>query len=108
MVAINIKGGTPAGGESLCVSCEWGHVVKGFRTSDEATFCRKMYPDQRIPFAVSSWNGYSNKNMPSMGGMEKIAWILVTKGAGRPIGFVTPHRYQEIEAEAAKSNAAGT
>jgi hypothetical protein len=29
--------------------------------------------------------------------MEKIAWILVTKTAGRSIGFVTAEQFREME-----------
>jgi len=29
--------------------------------------------------------------------MERIAWILVTKTAGRSIGFVTAEQFQEME-----------
>jgi len=31
--------------------------------------------------------------------MEKIAWILLTKKAGRSIGFVTLKQFREMEGE---------
>jgi hypothetical protein len=34
--------------------------------------------------------------------MEKIAWILLTKKAGRSIGFVTAKQFREIEGEDAE------
>jgi hypothetical protein len=34
--------------------------------------------------------------------MEQIAWILLTKKAGRTIGFVTAKRFWEIEGDDAE------
>jgi len=34
--------------------------------------------------------------------MEKIAWILVTKTAGRQIGFVSAKEFRKIEGEDAE------
>jgi hypothetical protein len=34
--------------------------------------------------------------------MEKIAWVLLTKKAGRPAGFVTPSEFKKIEGEDAE------
>ena len=40
--------------------------------------------------------------------MEKIAWVLLTKKAGRDIGFVTAKRFREIEGEDAEMIPAAT
>ena len=34
--------------------------------------------------------------------MEKIAWVLLTKKAGRTIGFVTAKQFREIEGDDAE------
>jgi len=53
-------------------------------------------------FPVSQCSSYDDSRLPSKRDMEKIAWILLTKKAGRSIGFVTSKQFQEIEGEDAE------
>jgi hypothetical protein len=89
MVTIKIKDGTPEGAETLCANCRWAHIVKGFRVSEKEIFCRYLTDDRPVRF-------------PSKRDMEQIAWILLTKKAGRTIGFVTAKRFLEIEGDDAE------
>ena len=88
MVAIKIEDGTPEGTQPLCVTCRWGHIVKGFRVSQEIIRC--------------VWLAKSHKRHPSKRDMESIAWILLTKKTGRTIGFVTAKQFHEIEGDDAE------
>ena len=97
MVAIKVKGGTPQGAETLCRTCRWAHIVRGFGVSQERIHCHWLADDPRVPFPVSQCTSYDDKRIPSRRDMEQIAWVLLTKGAGRTIGFVTPKRFREIE-----------
>jgi len=54
-------------------------------------------------FPVSECSSYDDRGVPSRWDMEQIAWILVTKKAGRNIGFVTAKQFREIEDEDAES-----
>jgi hypothetical protein len=102
MVTIQIKDGTPQGTESLCVSCRWAHIMKGFSASQQTIHCRWLHYDPKVRFPVSQCNSYDDKRLPSKCDMEKIAWVLLTKSAGRTIGFVTAKRFREIEGDDAE------
>ena len=58
MVTIRIKGGTPQGAETLCVTCRWAHIVKGFGVSQEeirSSFARgwRVDPIEAATFDVT-------------------------------------------------------
>jgi hypothetical protein len=102
MVTIKVKDGTPEGGQSLCVTCRWAHITKGFSESQEMIHCRWLAHDPLIPFPVSQCSSYDDKRIPSKLDMEKIAWVLMTKKPGRTIGFVTAKQFREIEGDDAE------
>ena len=102
MVTIKVKDGTPQGAETLCVTCRWAHIVKGFRESEKEIFCRYLADDRPVRFPVSQCNSYDDRRIPSKRDMEQIAWILLTKKAGRTIGFVTAKQFWEIEGDDAE------
>jgi hypothetical protein len=101
MVTIKVKGGTPQGSESLCQTCTYGHVIKGFRASEEEVYCRYFYLEREIHFLVSQCTFYEDRRLASKREMEDIAWILRTDTPRRRVGFVSPEQIREIEAEAA-------
>lgn len=102
VVTIKVKNGTPQGTETLCVTCRWAHIVKGFSASQEQIRCRWLSNDLLVPFPVSERSSYDDKRLPSKCDMEKIAWVLLTKKAGRTIGFVTAKQFREIEGDDAE------
>lgn len=102
MVTIKIKDGTPQGTETLCVTCRWARIVKGFSVSQQEIHCGCHWPNRLVQFPVSQCSTYDDKRLPSKCDMEKIAWILLTKGAGRTIGFVTVKQFREIEGDDAE------
>lgn len=102
MVTIKVKNGTPQGTETLCVTCRWAHIVKGFSVSQELIRCRALRKVPPVPFPVSECSSYDDKRLPSKWDMEKIAWVLLTKKAGRTIGFVTAKQFREIEGDDAE------
>jgi hypothetical protein len=102
MVTISVKDGTPQGAETLCVTCRWAHIVKGFCVSQTEIRCNWLADAPPVPFPVSRCSSYDDKRIPSKRDMEKIAWILLTKKAGRTIGFVTAKQFWEIEGEDAE------
>lgn len=102
MVTIRVKGGTAEEGTTLCVTCAWGVVRKGYRAAEEEIFCRIVMPNGRVPFPVRECSAYEDRRVPSLYFMEKTAWVLLTKTAGRSIGFVTVDKFREIEGEDAE------
>lgn len=101
MVTIKVKGGTPQGSETLCRTCSYGHIIKGFRATEEEVFCRYFYLEREIHFPVSECTFYEDRRLASKREMEEIAWILRTDMPRRRVGFISPEQLREIEAEAA-------
>ena len=69
---IHVKDGTAIGSQSRCASCEHSHILRGFRESEEVTFCyyaRLMV----VPFKVRDCSNYSDKARPSWEQMEDLA-----------------------------------
>ena len=102
MVTIKVKDGTPQGTETLCVTCRWAHIVKGFSPSQKQIRCGWLANSPPVKFPVSQCSSYDDKRLPSKCDMEKIAWILLTKKTGRTIGFVTAKQFREIEGDDAE------
>ena len=91
MVKVTVKGGTPEGCESLCRSCTNGHIITGFRASEEQVFCRTFYIEREIHFPVRMCTFYADKRLATKTEMEEIAWHLRSTN-GKPcrnLGFVS-------------------
>ena len=101
MVTIKVRGGTPQGGSTLCQTCSYGHLIKGFRATEEEVFCRYFYLEREIRFPVSECTFYEDRRLASKKEMEDIAWILRTDMPRRRVGFISPEQLRELEAEAA-------
>ena len=87
MTVIKIRGGTPQGTESLCNSCYWAHIQRGFAESEEVVLCAFLRQPHVVTFKVSQCTDYNDKRVPSKADMESIAWIIRTKDINRPVGF---------------------
>ena len=100
-----VQNGTPVTGDWLCRTCSYAQIQKGYAASEELITC--MYRSwsgrpRPIPFKIWECSAYADRRLPSLDGMEKTAWILLTKQAGRSIGFVTAREFKEIEGEDAE------
>ena len=101
MVTIKVRGGTPQGSETLCRTCSYGHLIKGFRATEEEVFCRYFYLEREIRFPVSECTFYEDRRLASKREMEDIAWILRTDMPRRRVGFISPEQLREVEAQSA-------
>ena len=104
MVTIRVKGGIPEGCESLCRTCTRGHIIAGFRATEEEVFCRTFYIEREIRFPVRNCTFYEDRRLASKEDMEEIAWRLrsTTTKPNQGLGFVNAAQFQEIESEAAE------
>ncbi len=73
MTTVRVKNGTPVEGQSKCASCTFGHIICGFRESEEMVFCDYSSGFIRIPFKVRECSSYSDRNRPDWEQMEKLA-----------------------------------
>ena len=89
MTVSRIRSGTLQGTESLCNSCYWAHIQRGFAESEEIVLCAFLRPARPVPFKVSECTDYCDKRIPSKQDMEEIAWIIRTKDINRPMGFAS-------------------
>jgi hypothetical protein len=81
-----IKGGTPVGSESLCRTCEYAHIMTGYRESEMVTICTRVHPNTVLPFKISECTSYYDKNRPSWKQMQDLA-IDITPAPLKPVGF---------------------
>jgi len=102
MLTVKVKDGTPIHGNSLCDSCTWSLMIRGFRENDKIAFCTYVNPTVRVLFPVRECSGHCNKNEPTKYDMEKIAWILLTKRIDRKVGFVKSDDFRRIFGEDAE------
>ncbi|HTC94515.1 MAG TPA: hypothetical protein VK699_13835 [Terriglobales bacterium] len=96
---LKVQNGTPVGNESMCSTCRYARIIKGFSESEEIVFCELSYQSFRVPFRVRECSEYDDKRLPRRYEMEKIAYILLSKTVGRDIGFVTPNEFKKLEGE---------
>jgi hypothetical protein len=83
---LKIKGGTLVEGESLCRTCRWVHMQKGFRESEETVFCY-YGPLRRVPFKVAECTDYIDRTIPSRAEMERMALRIHVEPARKNAGF---------------------
>src|SRR5579863_5208625 len=86
-MSIIIRNGKRQVSESLCSSCYWSHIQRGFAESEEVILCAFLRPARLVPFKVSQCSDYNDKRVPSKADMEEIAWIIRTKDVNRQVGF---------------------
>ena len=74
-----------------------GSRSPGYRAAEEEVFCRMTEPNVRVPYTVRECSAYSDRRIPSLYFIEKTAWVLLTKKAGRTVGFVTSKEFRKME-----------
>ena len=86
-MTVILRSGKPQTSESLCNSCYWAHIQRGFAESEEIILCAFLRQPHAVPFKVSYCTDYNDKRVPSKADMEEIAWIIRTKDVNRQVGF---------------------
>jgi|SRR5579872_1837706 hypothetical protein len=93
------RNGKPQISESLCNSCYWAHIQRGFAESEEVILCAFLRTPHAVPFKVSCCTDYHDKRVPSRRDMEEIAWIIRTKDVNRQVGFTNASKCGPAEAD---------
>jgi hypothetical protein len=86
MQTISIKKGLTSTEGSLCGSCYWAHIQRGFRDSEELVFCC-FSKFRAVPFKVAECTDFCQKNLPTRRQMEEIALIIPVETVRKPVGF---------------------
>lgn len=94
-IVLKIQNGTTSGSVNLCRTCRQAHVVRGTNNQQFVT-CTAGANPVRLDFEVAECNRYFNATQPTLYEMEEIAWRLVTKKAGRDIGFVNAGDFRRM------------
>jgi hypothetical protein len=82
-----VYGGTPKGSQSLCETCLYSRLIKGFAESERISICDRLYEPFHVPFAVAECTDYVDKRLPAVEEMEKIAWDLTVAKSEKKVGF---------------------
>ena len=85
-ITLRIKNGTLVEGETLCRTCRWVHMQKGFRESEETIFCDYGVL-RRVLFKVAECTDYIDRTVPSRSELEKMALLINIERARKRIGF---------------------
>jgi len=64
MSVIRWKSFAAVRGASLCATCVWGTVRKGYGSGEMETFCRIVSPNGLVPFPVRECTGSNDRRMP--------------------------------------------
>ena len=83
--------------KNLCKTCRNAMLVEGHAVGQTQVKCLCL--DEVIPWPVRRCSQYNDKRLPMLAAMEQIAWVLVSKKAGREIGFVRGVPVQREEGE---------
>jgi hypothetical protein len=90
-----VKGGTPVTAASKCNTCNYAHIMTGFRESEKVVMCNEVHPNIVVPFVIFECTGYYDKNLPDWEQMEKLA-IDVASAPFKPVsGFSSPASLRE-------------
>jgi len=74
--------------ESLCRTRYWVHAQRGFRESEETSFCAFGIELRQVPFKVRDCTDCLNRTLPTRKQMEEIALIIPTEPKRKHGGFV--------------------
>jgi hypothetical protein len=88
---IKVQGAPPQDGESLCRTCRYAHIQRGFRESEETVFCG--YNDavlRPLRFRVAICTDYTNRTLPARWQLEEMALLINVEPARKKAGFRGP------------------
>ena len=87
MGKINIKNGTPVGSASVCESCCFAQIMRGFRESELLVYCNYPTPSIVVPFKLTDCTNHYDKNRPTWKQMEDLAIEIKRSNSMKPAGF---------------------
>ena len=86
-MSFTVKRGTPIHSGPLCHTCNWVHMQRGFRESEEIVFCN-LGDLRPVPFPVRECSDYRNRTHPTWDQMEELALPIDGVSTYKPAGFL--------------------
>jgi len=87
-LTIKIQEAPPQDGESLCRTCRYAHIQRGFRQSEETVLCGYIDTAPRLmKFKVASCTDYINRTLPARWELEDLALLINVEPARKRAGF---------------------
>jgi|SRR5580698_1228631 hypothetical protein len=87
-ITVKIQGAPPQDGESLCQTCRYAHIQRGFRESEETVFCGFNDAGLRpVKFRVAACTDYTNRTVPNRWELEQMALLINVPPARKKTGF---------------------
>jgi len=87
-ITVRIQGAPPQDGESLCQTCRYAHIQRGFRESEQTVFCGFNDAGLRpIKFKVAACTDYTNRTVPNRWELEQMALLINVPPARKKTGF---------------------
>jgi hypothetical protein len=97
-ITVRIQGAPPQDGESLCQTCRYAHIQKGFRESEQTVFCAFNDGGLRpIKFKVAACTDYTNRTVPNRWELEQMALLINVSPARKKTGFRVGSGFAEQE-----------
>lgn len=97
-IAVKIQGAPPQDGESLCQTCRYAHIQRGFRESEETVFCGYNDAGLRpIRFKVAACTDYTNRTVPNRWELEQMALLINVEPARKKAGFRSGHGFAMLD-----------
>lgn len=82
----------------MCETCRWSTIIRGRKLGEEIVECSSLsYANRRIPFAVTSCTGYSDRRAAGLQEMQELAWILRSDALRHQVGFVRSSKLPDDE-----------
>jgi|SRR5579863_10667464 hypothetical protein len=97
-MTITIQGAPPQDGQSLCRTCRYAHIQRGFRESEETVFCG--YNDavlRPVKFRVAACTDYTNRTLPNRWELEQMALLINVEPARKKAGFRSGHGFAMLD-----------
>jgi len=86
-VPFQVKSGTPIGSQSQCVTCKFSMLLRGFRESEELTYCDFLTQPILVGFQVRECSRYVHRSRPTWDQMEELAIEIRPSSTLKPAGF---------------------
>jgi len=97
-ITVRIQGAPPQDGESLCQTCRYAHIQRGFRESEQTVFCGFNDAGLRpIKFKVAACTDYTNRTVPNRWELEQMALLINVPPARKKAGFRVGAGFAEQE-----------